>query len=240
MDMTTPDTWFHRLLVDHADKLGGQKALADKLGVGKSLVNSWLAGGKVETALQIEEVVRALGGDISRALPDYEPDAVGNITIEGRVTANSQRYSSDDEKREVEGGLLGYLKTSKLFGLTTAPTCFIQVEGDSMAPDYPEGCLLVCRRPEASRDLPQNTPVIVSVDGGGDRNFKMLQRVDGYTNLVPINVRSHDVQTFKTKDVRVEWVVIGRIIPNELDRVRKGAIMRRSKKRKAAEKDVEV
>jgi hypothetical protein len=39
-------------------------------------------------------------------------------------------------------------------------------------------------------------------------------------NLVPINVVEHRVGTYKASEVEVDWIVVGRFIPNEYAPVR--------------------
>ena len=67
LDMAPRKLWFHALLEHHVAAAGGQSAFAKKVGVTKSLVNSWLAGGNAKAMTQVENLLAALGGDITRA-----------------------------------------------------------------------------------------------------------------------------------------------------------------------------
>ena len=67
------DSWFNRFIRAQAKEHGSASALAKRLGVRKSVISDWMAGGKAETMLSLEKHLAALGGDISRALPEWKP-----------------------------------------------------------------------------------------------------------------------------------------------------------------------
>lgn len=231
-----------------------QGEIAQLLGISDSAISAYMRGYEPDSSRKAPRpngdallaAIQAVGGDIRRALPDYEPEDPGDLEIEGTVTANSGVFSSDDERRSISGGFVGYLRDSRLYSATTGKTAFIKVAGNSMSPSYPDGCLLVCRRPINGKDVPDNSPVIARVNG--DMTFKLIQRIDKLVNLVPINVAEHKVGTYKATEVEVDWIVVGRFIPNEYAPVRSHrlsggvSILRRPKgqKKKGKLPDVEV
>lgn len=112
-------TWFARALQWEMDRnRWTQTELADFLGERQSTVNRWLGGSMPDPDKQ-EAIIQRLGGDISRALPSYDPvrDAleiaereVGHVKVTGPLILNSDqrsllvRYVDAIERRSKEAG----------------------------------------------------------------------------------------------------------------------------------------
>ena len=100
------DSWFHKLIRAEAEKLGGASALAKRLGLRKSVISDWMAGGKADTMERLEKYLAAMGGDISRALPSWKPPAPASA----EVLEENQRLRS--RITELEGCLRGIAAVS--------------------------------------------------------------------------------------------------------------------------------
>lgn len=217
-------------------KAGGNSTkLAEALGVSRTAVEKWMSGTEMRAG-NFFGLLRYVGGDPDRALPDYQPPVRAEVPVEGKVTATSGVFSSDNERRVVPGGLIGLLKDSRLDSITHGAPVYIQVNGNSMAPDYPDGSMLVCKRPTSLREMPHNAPVIARVDG--DLTFKYYQRSGNFVHLFPINSTEHTVQTFEARKVEIDYVVVARFVINEFGKPRKESeigkvtMLRRDRKKK--------
>ena len=84
-----------------------------------------------------------------------------------------------------------------------ASDCFaLRVQGASMAPDYPNGCLVLVGRPITLG--PAEAPAVVFVKDEGDEvahTFKMVRRVSGAARLRPLN------EQYRTEDVPLSRIV---------------------------------
>lgn len=232
--------WFIPLLNEASRRPGWtQRRVADALGISEGSISKYDKEGSIPNARTAIRLLELMGGDISRAFPDYEPPVNGEIEIAGTVTATADTFSVDDAKRSIPGGIVGYLQSSRLYGATHGKIVFLGVNGNSMEPEYPNGSLLICRQPASPAQLPDNTPVIARING--ESTFKLLQRIDEKTMLlVPLNVREHRVQSYPAKEVQIDLVVIGRVIPNEFTGIAKAKVARRGRKKAVTLKDVEV
>jgi hypothetical protein len=209
---------FFSSLVDEAiRKAGGQRMLAEKLELGLATVSAWRGEGlpRLDSFVKLLDYV---GGDIRRALPGWEADAQGKALVEapllGRVAAGTARYSAEDGRTIVVSPQ--DFRRSRWYHCTRAPQSgraieWIQVDGASMEPEYPDGCLLACRPPADPANLPSGAHAILRTRAG-DMTFKVVQfRGTGRNRelcAVPIN-RLYEVQFFPLGEVEIDWIVLG-------------------------------
>lgn len=198
---------------------GYQRDLAKQVGLSPSLINRVYKGDlrrlSVESA---ERLLDAFGGDIARALPDVgfvreDPGGVyagATMRVEGQVSAGEVRMAGT-RRREVRADPQAW-RGSRLWGMTHGEVVFLEVEGDSMAPEYETGDLIACRAPVNPRDLPNRTPCVFR-DGGDRHTFKLLMRPTNSTAVLaqPINP-AYAPLLFKPHEVlHVDFVVLGKL-----------------------------
>lgn len=216
-------SWINAVIAAHGDN---ESRVADLLGhKGTSQVHRW-ALGQEPLLYKAADAFGKLGGDIRRALPDWEPDHALTRPagfIIGAVAAGTARFAAAEEPREVTVAPDSFLR-SPWFAYTRAPESgrrieWVQVSGDSMEPDYPNGSLLACRPPSNPRELPDGAHVILRT-AAGDMTFKMAQfKGTGKHRqiiAIPLN-RRHDVQFFDAAEVTIDWVCLGMIQLSILD-----------------------
>lgn len=191
-------------------KAGTQRALAEILGTGHSTLSGWKNGVDMP-AVDFLKIVEYIGGDASRSMPDWEDDTKGGLTIRGSVSAGLVTFAQADE-RVIEGPD-GPWSTSTYRRLTHGPVQYVQVSGNSMEPDFPDGCILACAKPSAK--VPDMTPVIARVDD--EMTFKLMavtkdRRGKPEVELIPLN-RTFRVARYAPEEVAVDYVVLGFINP---------------------------
>lgn len=256
------------IVITAIQKLSGaglkQAEIGRKLGIGATMVTYYLNGmptknGGVETPRPnsdlLMKALALIGGDISRALPDYEPAGQSPLSILGDIEAGAAVQVFEEEV--ALEGIDDIWKRSSLFSKSFGPIKYLRVHGDSMAPDYPEGCLIPVRRTTIkAQNFPDFSPVILEDIHRQEMSFKLLQvehsrKGDKSIRAIvgnPIN-RAHRALIFKPDEVRVVFVVLGKIEPavpsiqrqNKAAALLKGKTARRTKNRKQdPPKDVEV
>lgn len=165
-----------------------------------------------EAALEVE------GYSISKTRPsDVEIAQTRDpLRVMGTVSAGVTRVA-EQEIRVISGPSAAW-SGSKYWGLTTGAVFYLEVTGDSMEPDYPNGCLLACA-PSAvgAKDIPNFTPVIARVHDSDDCTFKLYRRTLNeigreVADLIPLN-KSHDLQRYRLRDVAVSSIVLGFLNP---------------------------
>jgi transcriptional regulator with XRE-family HTH domain len=69
--------WFKKLLKEELRRRGdrSESELADEIGVTHTTIGKWLKGEPNPKRDNIEALLKIVGGDIRRALPDYKPQA---------------------------------------------------------------------------------------------------------------------------------------------------------------------
>jgi len=186
----------------------------------------------------IERMLGYLGGDINLALPwsdpkkatatkrtvvyeepeqlDFDMPASNTIFISGQVSAGKVSFAGEDQYAKPVESLWS---ESRYWGLTHGDLCYLEVNGDSMAPEYTNGEVIVCRMPVSPTDLPNGTPVIFQEGEEDSFTFKLLRRAEG--GLIvgqPINP-SYDMVVFKGSDVNISAVVLGKVHLEKKDMV---------------------
>lgn len=213
--------WFRECLEELLRRHGGDEAVvADILHVSRRSVNGYRKPDAptpgIDTA---DRLLAALGGDFKRAMPGWQPDAAllkkhaAPVRVYGEVSAGGADLR--EQAVEEDGCIERTLKHSPYYSLTGGELIWLRVSGSSMAPTYPAGSLLACRRPNKPKtELPHGTPVILLAEGG-ETTFKLFQyhpkkrQVSG----VPIN-QAYDVQFWPADAVEVQLVVLGCLAPH--------------------------
>jgi SOS-response transcriptional repressor LexA len=204
--------WFYEVLEAAKEKAGSRAALARALDTRHPTIMDWEEG-SVPGLDKFLQLLDYAGGDISRALPGYQDEPQRpSIRVYGRVSAGLVTLAQQEE-RVVEGED-GAWKSSVYRKLTHGPIIYLEVSGNSMEPEYPDGALLACAKP-SQRSLPDLTPVIARVDESA--TFKLYRMSRDRSNraeveLVPIN-RSYHIQRFAPSQVAIDYVVLGFINP---------------------------
>lgn len=202
-------SWFVPALKAFVEDCGSQVAAAGKLGIPQTSISDYLKRRTEPKVGVIDKVMNALGGDLSRALPDWQGTSEPSIIIAGQVSAGAVVHAQEDP-RILEGGLAANWRQSAFWPLVDAsrPLVYLEVRGDSMEPDFPEGSLLACGRPAGP--VPDLTPVIARV--GDEATFKLLvrsrHRGRQEVELHPVN-RTYRVARFAPSEVVVDYVVLG-------------------------------
>lgn len=206
--------WFVPLLKKFIEKAGSETRAAKELGVDQKTINNLKLGITKRPRLDLaEELLKRMDGDISRALPDYEPDYEKQpVTLLGRVSAGYATLAVEDPQRIPD--FKNIWERSRYRCITTGEVVMLEVQGDSMEPQFPDGCLLAIARP--SGEIPNRTPVIALVKGE-EATFKIwsLQK-NAYGQeqvmLYPLNP-THEVQQYRRGDVIPLYIVLGEINP---------------------------
>lgn len=226
-DMKTSDmSWFAQFLNSELEKRfprrphGSLKAFADLCSIGETTMGRWLNDENKPSLSDAIEVLHRLGGDISRALPDFEQPLGINekssayqpepsIRLVGSVSAGSLEIA---EPSMVESVVFADLwRNSPWWHYTNAcePILLIQVRGDSMAPTYPNKSFIAVRRPSGVK-LPNGAPCVFR--DGDEVTFKLLmRREDGVVSGLPLN-QDYDLVAFKSNPV-IDYVALGCIQP---------------------------
>jgi SOS-response transcriptional repressor LexA len=176
-------------------------------------VNFYLNGeGHNPTLATVEKLLRAIGGDIARALPrDADGETLHingeSMPVYGSVSAGRVDLAVEEVENIDAPSTLW--RDSVYRALTTGPVHYLRVRGDSMEPDFPDGSLIACARPNTAQ-LPDLTPVILR--HADDVTFKLFQRAGKDVLAVPLN-RSHPVQQFRLRDISVDYIVLGTVTP---------------------------
>lgn len=194
-------------LVDQALALftGNQSELARRLGTTQPSVNSWcqrVYAPSRGNVLALEKILGLQGGSVPLPTP--------SITVLGQVAAGA--VTLQGEKIYTVELCAAAWKTSRLWTLTTGEVVFLEVDGESMSPEYQSGELLACRAPTDPKRLPDRTPCVFHEQGGG-YTFKLLRRVGhGRTeSMVAEPINSHHRLIHLSERMRIEYVVLGHI-----------------------------
>lgn len=211
--------WVRNLMREASDLLGNQRALAEVLGVTQPNIGAYISGKQTPSINIIEKLLSHFGGDISKALPKklvpqpkekpLPPQQRDNqIYISGQVSAGRVTFAGDDSGyRDVDG----LWHDSKYWGLTTGPVVYIEVQGESMSPEYKLGEVLACRRPCDPKNLPNGTPCIFQEGDEDNFTFKILRMSDdGQIIGQPLNP-DYPMVIFNRKTVKVSHVVLGKV-----------------------------
>ena len=214
MERKVPD-WFTELLVIAVTRAGGNLSrLAAKTQIPRSTMTGWQLGTS-PGAHHVDTLLRFVGGDFMRALPDHQdvvavaPEAT--LPLIGRVAAGTATFHAGDS-RTLPGSPALWRTSPRWHLIQPGSLAYIRVQGDSMSPNYPDGSILACGR-SASSALPDLTPVIARI-GDDEHTFKLLFPSGSEVALLPINPL-HPVQRYPKSRVQVEYVVIGHICTNK-------------------------
>jgi SOS-response transcriptional repressor LexA len=218
--MTTKSPLLDRTLEKAFEKAGGDhKKVAAVAGVSGEAARKWKEGTNKPRGTHLEKLM-AFVGEVP-ATPHSGAAVSGGATGEGEalkvfgvVSAGLTRVAEQEER--VISSPSRVWKTSVYRKLTMNEVIYLEVKGNSMEPDYPDGCFLACAKPAVRMDeIPDLTPVIARVND--DATFKLF-RVSYDRNgrkeveLLPIN-RSFHIQRFNWRDAVVDYIALGFINP---------------------------
>lgn len=209
-------TWFQSIIREQIDRRGargGLAALAREWGIDHTVLIKWRDGS--EPGLKnVELVLAKTGGDMRRALPDWESEKGETIEVLGQVAAG-QTMVAYEERRTMDAST-GPWRHSAFWKHTTGPVVFLEIHGQSMEPDFRDGSFIACRRPADARKIPSLAPCVFRV--GEEVTVKCFQAgTPGFVAGVPLN-RSQEVMFFREWEVSIDYLVLG-----VLDPWRKGA-----------------
>lgn len=206
--------WFGDALRQYmvAKAIATGEALADNLGENKATVHRWLNGLSMPKNTKLVRILKDIGGDIERALPDYVPPGpMAPLQLVGTVQAGSSQFTQSE--LEIEESLNFLWSNTSAWHCSTGPVQYVRVIGDSMEPIYPEGCLIAIRNWRPGASVPHSTPVIFIDETTKSCTFKLYQeRRRGKITLligVPINPR-HEALVWKESEATVHKIVLGK------------------------------
>lgn len=210
-----PPPWFRDVLSAAIKKAGSRRALARIMNVSNSTVTNWEAEGNPSLA-HGAALLQYIGADLRSAIYGTDTDRPANIGLPvlGRVSAGAKKLPGEAISW-VPGITEAAFRNRPYWSITTGPVVLLEVDGDSMWPDYQDGELIACRAPYSIRDLNDGIPCIFrELDGTA---FKYLEWVplDGEPDKKipigrPANHRYPAVRFRSLSDVRIEYVVLGR------------------------------
>lgn len=162
----------------------------------------------------------AAGLQIASIFPEEKPaPEEASLSVIGSVSAGSgvADYDEPGAPRDEYDAIIGPLKASKRWKLGKGEAFLLELSGDSMEPEYPDGCHLVVRMVADATKVPEGTPVIFRERDTNDSYFKIFQegRRDSNGRLreiigKPLN-RSHDVLVWSPRDAAITHVVMGMV-----------------------------
>jgi SOS-response transcriptional repressor LexA len=196
------------------EKAGNSTKLAEKLELSRTSIERWLHGGSIGLE-DLDRLLRYIGGDLTRALPDYHPEPETppvEITIWGRVSAGPCTLAT--EHPETLPSQAHAWQKSRYRNLTSGQVIFLQVDGDSMEPQFPNGSLLACAKPN-TRELPDLTPVIARI--GDECTFKLYRPTTDRKGtpeieLLPLN-RTYRTTRHNPRDITIDYIALGVLNP---------------------------
>lgn len=214
--------WFAEALnreLDHRG-LASQADLARLVGKPTATISRWLRGVQAPAFKDLCEVAERLEWELDgispaedgrpRRTPVERPKVIGSLSgSDASLAGNGAR---ELDKLEQIWSQSHYYR--QVFPETLS---YINVEGNAMEPDFPDGCLLVCGRPTKDK-LDGLTPVIARV--GSQVTFKLYRLTKDLARkwqveLIPIN-DSFNIQYHRPSDVQVDYIVIGSMDPWKL------------------------
>jgi hypothetical protein len=217
-------TWFSDAIDAYMrDTKLGESELARRLGVARQTLNAWRGGRMPEEPRQVEMLTK-MGGDIRRAFPaERVSGPMPAMSILGTVQAGSSTMTLQEVETHTDLNFLWQRSSGWVH--SKGPVSYIRVTGDSMDPVYPEGCIVAVREP-VSMELPKSTPVVFLDLATQSSTLKLFQRrtIRGKDAIfgVPINPR-HDAMIWSPKDVRIQFVVLGKAEPMSGREIRQNA-----------------
>jgi len=220
INMADARTWFAEVLKQATERAGSLRALGAETGLDHSRLSRYSAGvdGPEPLLEVVDKVIAYLGGDLRDALAALqEPTGKRTLTVVGRVSAGDASVAIQDLQQVGEESLW---QRSRLWALSHGAVIHVQVQGDSMAPEYPPGCYLAVRHTSLLPErFPDQSPVILRdmrSESEHEYSFKLLQvekRKDGKTVAIlgnPIN-RAHRTLVFPPGKAKVAYAVLGKL-----------------------------
>jgi len=229
---------FADLIIKAKEIAGSRLALAKALGVANATVIGWEKGADPgsEKYQRLIDYVEKRPAVLEPHIV-YDHEQVEHVDreeqgffISGQVAAGKVTFAGEDQHVISLGSLWA---KSRYWPLTTGQVIFVEVHGDSMAPQYQAGEILACRTPANAMDLPNGTPCIFQEGEEDGFTFKLLHKTEGHAYVIgqPLNP-AFDVVMFKAKQVRIPLVVVGKVQLEKRDLTHTLAVAAASKKQK--------
>ena len=161
-----------------------QQQVADQLGIAKPNISRYENGVQLPDLEKLEPLSEILGVAPSEFLTYVErgnvsdgPDIQGTVPLLSWVQAGGWRQIVDNNHLETERVPTTYKPKKYTFAL--------RVQGDSMEPKFPDGCLIIV---EPEENITNGAYVVVS-RSNEEATFKQLINDGGKVFLKPINPR---------------------------------------------------
>lgn len=207
--------WFMDLVRERMELLGlkNSKQLAEHVGKPAPTVWRWLKGIQAPAYKDLTEVAEKLGINLPTTTVNETPNEyrtkADELKIFGTVAAGVAKVA-EQELRVLTSPREAW-KSSAYWSLIHGEVIYLEVDGPSMEPEYPDGCLLACAKPADPSAIKDFTPVIARIDT--DVTFKLFRRSTDRAGrpeveLVPLN-RLFDVQRYAPRDVHIDFIVLG-------------------------------
>lgn len=208
---------FANFVKDQAAAAGTNADLSRAWGVSEMQIGRWIDG-QVPLLSTILDLLSNIGGDIGRAFPGYKPkdSKVKHepIYYVGKVQGGKISASEIHDYRDSEIEFQDIWRKSPWYTYVSHddPIVLAEVRGDSMAPVYPDGCMIAMRKPVDQKAIPLGAPCVFRQghDEHAEYTFKIFrQAATGEMIGWPLN-SEHDPIVFKnTKNVFIEFIVLG-------------------------------
>lgn len=189
---------------------GSRLALADRLGIVPATIIGWEKGSDPmsEHRRKLEEFVASADRNYMPLLQVQE-SAENEIFISGQVAAGKVSFAGEDQYFKTLQSLWG---KSRYWPITTGDVIYLEIVGESMAPEYLPGEIIACRAPQIrAQDIPSGTPCIFQESDEDNFTFKIMRH--GQSNEVigqPLNPEFQFV-IFSRELVQVPLIVLGKV-----------------------------
>lgn len=182
----------------------------DLLGCSQRAINTYRKpDGSQPNWLIYKKLVELVESDKVNETPNEYRTKADELKIFGTVAAGVAKVA-EQELRVLTSPREAW-KSSAYWSLIHGEVVYLEVDGPSMEPEYPDGCLLACAKPADPSAIKDFTPVIARIDT--DVTFKLFRRSTDRAGrpeveLVPLN-RLFDVQRYAPRDVHIDFIVLG-------------------------------
>jgi hypothetical protein len=127
-------------------------------------------------------------------------------------TNGSARMTTASKKKTDLPGSVGELfEDHPLAAFCSGPAYFLRMEGDRMAPRFPDGALVVIRRAARPKEVPDGTLAIFRETTLERREFRRLRRVPEAALVLgfPVCERAGDTKVWKEAEVEIRYLALG-------------------------------
>ena len=175
------------------------------LDVSDESVSNWKKGKslpKVDIAMKIADF---FGITLSELVGERKPESEIRIPVLGDVSAGKMNISS------LFSGDYLTIGTDDLDGYPREECYALEVNGDSMEPEFPDGFYIIVHQ---QKHCAEGDYVIVLDENTGENTFKQFHRYPNYIELSPLNPK-YKSMIFRKQDINklvIQGVVINKIV----------------------------